>query len=263
MMRSQSQESRYLEFTPDVIQNIANSRLKHPSLAKIFIHQVFTENWLRYKKKINFRKRKNDEARSAYCEMSLVEFEGINARQQWANWRTIPKSLSGLLPDRPLAAIDLCCGVGHSTEVLACYLPLGSKILGIDFNPSFIYKARFRSYLHRSEKECDVSFRAQSVLDPFKDDKDELVPSGSIDLINSSGAVGSHFDRSATEVLAKEISRVLKVGGLAMIDSGLPGTRSSTLVQIFKDHGFEVCQFMKSHPLDIFTQVCFRKNKNF
>ena len=46
---------------------------------------------------------------------------------------------------------------------------------------------------------------------------------GSVDLVNSSGAVGCHFDVDSTELLAGEVARVLRPGGLAMIDSGPSG----------------------------------------
>ena len=59
-------------------------------------------------------------ARQAYQRMTITEFMRINARQAWANWRTISLNLHGQLPiDRPLTVIDLCCGMGDSTGVLA------------------------------------------------------------------------------------------------------------------------------------------------
>src|SRR4051794_28330224 len=97
-----------LEFPPAQIHKVAREKLAGISIIGIFLAQLWAELRLRFYRHINFRKNQNAEARLAYCAMSTEEFEGINARQCWANWRTIPKSLSGFLPDQPLAVIDLC-----------------------------------------------------------------------------------------------------------------------------------------------------------
>src|SRR3954469_15229830 len=67
-----------------------------------------------------------DRVAGAYAAMSPTDFDAINGRQDWANWRTIPRALSGRLPDRPLRVLDLGCGTGGSTRVLAFYCPAGS-----------------------------------------------------------------------------------------------------------------------------------------
>jgi SAM-dependent methyltransferase len=221
--------------------------------------QAWTESFLRYKKKINFRKRRNKEAVEAYGQMTLQEFEGVNARQQWANWLTLPKTLTDVLPNRPLQAIDLCCGVGHSTEVLAYYLPSGSSILGIEYTPSFLRKAASRRYFHANGSLCNSSFQEQSVLERWTNADDMELADNSFDLVNTSGAVGSHFDPASTDLLAREAARVLKRGGIASIDSGFAGTRRKQVIQIFKAHGFNLVRSTKSCFFDIYTQICFIK----
>jgi hypothetical protein len=72
-----------------------------------FLRQLWTEGKLLLIRGISFRSRDNVAAREAYRQMQLVEFEGINARQRWANWRTIPRNLAGRLPERKLFAVDL------------------------------------------------------------------------------------------------------------------------------------------------------------
>src|SRR6476620_4243359 len=119
----QSRNSDYLQFTDRLIRRTAEERLKNQLFAKIFLIQTLSEWRLLLLKQVNFRRRQNNKACEAYCEMTVNEFEMINARQQWANWRTIPRNLNGRLPNRPLRAIDLCCGTGQSTEVLSHYLP--------------------------------------------------------------------------------------------------------------------------------------------
>jgi SAM-dependent methyltransferase len=254
---SDKAEVTMLEFSPDQIQTIARTRLPVP-FWKLFLVQARTEFGLKLFKHVNFRKNENDQAVRAYSAMSTREFEGINARQRWANWRTIPKNLSGWLPNHPLHAIDLCCGIGHSTEVLAAYLPAGSRILGLEYNPEFVRQARKRRFLHASGKPMEVSFHAQSVLETFHDGK-RRVADASVDLVNSCGAVGNHFTPEATAGLAREIHRVLRPGGLATIDSGLPGTSRSALSRIFAREGFEVNKTAKSVRVDPDTQICFSK----
>lgn len=246
-------------FTDRTIRDLARERLGGRSLASIVIEQAWTESWLRLRRQVNFRKSENSQATRAYRAMSIREFEGINARQRWANWRTVPRNLSGLMPARPLRALDLCCGVGHSTEVLAAYLPRGSRILGLEFNPSFVKTASRRKYLDREGKPALVSFRAQSVLETFRDEKGRKLLASSVDLVNSCGAVGSHFDSDATRRLVSEISRVLRPGGLATIDSGLPGTGLRALSEIFREHGFETVGKARSCLIDPYVQACFRK----
>ena len=243
----------------ETIREISRQRLEENNIAKLFIKQVLTEGTLVLKRKVNFRKRENTEAVQAYCEMELPEFAGINARQKWANWRTIPKNLDGRIPSHPLRAIDLCCGTGDSTEVLACYLPQGSTILGLEFNPNFVSAARSRTYLDHQGKPARVGFRVQSVLETFRDENGEPLANESVDLVNSCGAVGSHFDAASTRALVREIARVLKTGGLATIDAGAPGTGKRQLIRIFRAHGFAVENITKSCALDLFSQVCFRK----
>ena len=52
-------------------------------------------------KGIHFRSTDVAALRSAYAAMSEVEFDAINGRQDWANWRTIPRALSNHMPDQP------------------------------------------------------------------------------------------------------------------------------------------------------------------
>jgi SAM-dependent methyltransferase len=191
--------------------------------------------------------------------MEVWEFEGLNARQAWSNWRTIPRNLHGRAPAVPLRALDLCCGTGHSTEVLAYYLAPGSRILGLEHNPRFVAMARSRRYWTRSGHPVRVEFASQSVLETFRDSSGEEIPDASLDLVNSSGAVGCHFEARDTALLAGEVSRVLRVDGLALIDSGRAGTSERDLVRVFTERSFEAIHRAWSCALDRYTQVCFRK----
>ena len=238
--------------------------LTRPSTLSVvpqFLRQAWHERRVRWLRHIQFRSRENGRAREAYAAMDPWEFEGINARQAWANWRTIPLNLVGRLDGRPRRAIDLCCGTGHSTAVLAWHLPPGSEILGLEWSPRLVSVARSRLYVTRNGAPASVGFRAQSVLERFRDTEGAEVADGSVDLANSSGAVGCHFDTESTAALADEVSRVLRCDGLALIDSGVSGTSEPEVRAIFGRLGFSLLHRARSCFLDHYRQLCFRKER--
>lgn len=207
----------------------------------------------------NFRQRANDAACDAYVGMGAEAFVDVNARQAWANWRTIPANLDGRLPLRPLTAVDLCCGTGDSTAVLAWCVPAGSQVLGLEYSPDFVAMARERRFVDAAGEPADVQFTAQSVLETFRWPGGEPLAEASVDLVNASGAVGCHFDEAATTALAAECARVLREEGLATIDAGPDGTPPSTLRAIFEGQGFRFESLSRSSLFDRFRQLCLRK----
>jgi SAM-dependent methyltransferase len=224
-----------------------------------FLKRFVAERWMRHRRGIRFRRRRNGEARAAYAAMTAAELSAINACQRWANWRTIPRNLSRRIPNRALRALDLCCGVGDSTEVLAFHLPSGSTILGLELSPRFVSEARSRRFAGPRGGRADVRFTAQSVLETFRDETGRALADESVDLVNCSGAVGCHFDPGDTEVLAAEVARVLRPNGLAQIDAGGAGTGPDALARIFERQGFVALNVARSCFLDRYVQVAFRK----
>ncbi len=215
---------------------------------------------LQWSKQVRFRQRQNGRACAAYTAMNVEEFAAINARQAWANWRTIPRNLSGRLPDRPVFALDLCCGTGDSTAVLAWYCPAGSHVHGLEYNPAFVAAARRRAFVNRCGGRAQVSFVAQSVLEAFCDERGNRLGHDCADLVNASGAIGCHFDPQATARVAAECRRVLRAGGLALIDSGPEGTGGAALVEIFAEQRFVYVGQARSCPLDRMRQLRFTKS---
>lgn len=205
-----------------------------------------------------FRTNQNDVARDAYQQMNRNQFVDVNARQAWANWRCIPRSINGRLPDRPLQVIDLCCGTGDSTMVLASCCPPGSTILGLDVIPTFIDYARQRRYPDPDGKGTRVSFHVQSVLEPLHQNPETPVDAHSIDLINASGAVGVHFKRADSAQLAQHCAEVLRPGGIACIDAGKAGTDQDTLTEVFTTAGFQREHHTRSNIFDQYRHLCFR-----
>jgi SAM-dependent methyltransferase len=248
-----------LRISARTIGRVGRWRVPEHSVVLVFLRQAFSEWRVRLLKHAYFRLRENDAALKAYCAMTTADFEGINARQRWANWRIIPRNLNGRLPSRAVKAIDLCCGVGHSTDVLAFYLSPGSEILGLEYNPEFVRAARRRTFKDEDGEAARVRFRAQSVLETFCDTDGTPVADGSVDLVNSCGAVGCHFAPPRTAVLLREIARVLRVGGLATIDAGPDGTSACELTTLAESAGFRVLGRTRSCLFDRFLHVCLQK----
>lgn len=228
-------------------------------LAGLFLRQALAELRVTLRRGPRFREGDNVNAVRAYRAMSVKDFEGINARQKWANWRTIPRNLRGRLPDRPCRAVDLCSGTGDSTEVLACCLPQGSEVLGLDCSLEFVRTARRRIFRDGSGRPFKTEFRAQSVLEPFRDSKGRLLEDGSVDLVNCCGAAAINFNAAQIRALASEIRRVLKAGGLAAIDAPAGRAGREKMTREFGGFDFEALGSARSCFLDRFSQICFRR----
>lgn len=242
-----------------MIRRVARQASPETGIFRIVLRQAFYEHWVLFSRRIQFRFNDNGAAVMGYLRMETKIFEGVNARQNWSNWRTIPRNLSRNIPARPLFVVDLCCGTGQSSEVLAHYLPEGSEILGLEFNPRFVEKARERTYRHGGGSEIRSCFHQQSVLETFKYPDGNRVADDSVDVVNSCGAVGHHFRPEETRKLAEEVSRVLKPGAIALIDSGERGTPKRRLINIMREVGLEPVRSARSCFFDSFEQVCFRK----
>jgi SAM-dependent methyltransferase len=227
-------------------------------LAGLFLKQAWAEFRVTVRGRLRFRDPRNAGAVRAYRAMSVADFEGINARQKWANWRVIPRNLHGRLPDRPCRAVDLCSGVGDSTEVLACCLPPGSEVLGLECSAEFVRAARGRVILDGAGRPMRAEFRAQSVLDTFRDAAGRALADGSVDLVNCCGAAAINFTGPEVAALAAEIARVLRPGGLAAIDAPARASGQARMVRAFGDR-FDVVGAARSCFLDRFTQICFRR----
>ncbi len=225
------------------------------NLLLVFWRQWRTERALR-DRGIDFRTTVPEDAQRAYSSMTPAEFVAINGRQAWANRRTITRSLAGLVPDQPLAAIDLGCGIGESTRVLASLLPAGSRVLGIEFAPPLVDVAR--EFSSNAISSCDVRFVVGSIVETFIDEDGTPIDADSIDVVNASGIVGHHLDPPDAESTAEEIHRVLKPRGIASLDVG-PKLSAKRLTALMDYLGFDRLRRTRSHPFDRTGQVVFRK----
>lgn len=224
----------------------------------ILWRQWRTERRLR-KRGIYFRDTDLERVAQAYAAMSEDDFEGVNARQDWADWRTIPRSLSGHVPNQPLRVLDLGCGTGGSTQVLAFYCPPGSHITGYELAEPIAAFARRRRYLRRDGQPAQVDFRCQGVTERFVDADGNDIPDQGVDLVNASGVVGHHLDHQSIGALVDELKRVLKPTGIASLDVG-PALGSKELTDAMEKAGFQARGRYRSWFADRMGQIVFRRN---
>src|SRR5438046_2690877 len=170
------------------------------------------------KRGIRFRDTDPARVAAAYAAMSDADFDAINGRQDWANWRTIPRALSGHVPDRPLRVLDLGCGNGSSTRPLAFYCPAGSHITGYELTEHLADAARRRVYRHRSGAVARVEILCQSITETLRQADGSLLPAASVDLATSTGVIGHHLNVRTIRPLIEELARVLKRGSIVALD---------------------------------------------
>jgi SAM-dependent methyltransferase len=197
---------------------------------------------------------------AAYAAMSDDEFDAINGRQDWANWRTIPRSLSGHVPDQSLRVLDLGCGTGGSTRVLAFYCPVGSHLTGYELTAPLVEIARRRSYPQCNGQPAHVDFCCQGVTEPLCDASGARVADASVDVVNASGVVGHHLNPTSVLPLIVELKRVLRPGAAALLDVG-PTLSDADLGALMLGHGFKRIAYRRSCFLDRTGQVVFHTSQ--
>lgn len=195
---------------------------------------------------------------SAYEQLTAEEFEAINGPQQWANWRFLPRVLDGLLPGVPATVLDLGCGAGGSTEVLAFCAAPGSHLLGYDVSRRRIQAARRRRYRHGDGSRAHATFRCQAIFAPLCDAAGRELPEDSVDLAHASGVVGHHLDAHGLRLLAAELRRVVRPGRAVVLDAG-PRLDRRTLAAILGEHGFDRVGERGYLPFNPRAQLSFRR----
>lgn len=229
------------------------SRAKRSNFLAVLLQQLAAEQRLKARG-IKFRTADPSSVLAAYTAMSTDEFDRVNARQAWANWRTISRCLNGNVPNRPLLVIDLGCGSGESTLALEHCCPPGSLIVGYEMAAQLAQVAKLRT----RHCTCQVDIVCQSVEHILRLPCGAPVTDGSIDVVNASGVIGHHFTRDSIDPLVREIQRVLSPAGIAMLDVG-PSLSETELVKAMEMAGFARMSRHKSCMFDRNGQVVFRR----
>jgi SAM-dependent methyltransferase len=199
-----------------------------------------------------FRSTDPADVEASYAAMTKEEFDAINGPQAWANWRTIPRALHNHIPDRPLRVLDLGCGTGSSTKVLACYCPANSHITGYEIAAPLLNIARRRDYHHKTGTLAPVDFVGQALTDKLPE------PNASVDLVNASGVIGHHLTPETVGPLIAELGRVLANDAVAMLDVG-PTMPKAALTRLMCEAGFACLGHYRSWFGDRTGEVVFQR----
>src|SRR5262245_30731960 len=129
---------------------------------------------------VTFRSSSAAVVESGYDAMDADEFDAVNGRQEWANWRILRGLLEGRLPSRPLDVIDLGCGTGASTQALAACCPAGTHIVALERSARFLKRARTRDYRLRGDLPAAIDLHQQSISEPWRTSSGVRLPSRAI-----------------------------------------------------------------------------------
>ena len=210
----------------------------------------------------HFRGQERDFVQRAYNGMGQQTFEVINGAQDWVNWRQIPRALRNRITDSAALIVDLGCGPGSSTRILAWHGMPTWRIIGVDFSEDLIQQARHRAasgdFHTAAGQRPSVEFVVGSVIEPFRDATGTLLMDHSVDYVNSSGIVGHHLSADGFAALASELQRVVKPHGFVALDSG-PYLKEGIIRPTMEKFGFFLRSRVRSVPLDPRPQLVFQK----
>jgi ubiquinone/menaquinone biosynthesis C-methylase UbiE len=119
-----------------------------------------------------------------------------------------PRLVAQVVADEPSAVLEIGCGTGSLTALLAHALPTG-KVVGLDPDPAVLARARAKGSMSR------IEWRAGSAVELAS-------PAQSFDRVVAS-LVLHHLDTSEKRAALAEAHRVLRPGGrLHVADWGAP-----------------------------------------
>jgi SAM-dependent methyltransferase len=183
----------------------------------------------------------------AYGSMTEDEFDAINGPQEWQNLRFIPRLIQSLRLSGPLIAVDLGCGSGQSSQVLASQLPAGSTLLGYDICDRLLARAAHRTYRDVVGAPMKAHFMNQSIAQPLHNPDGALLEEESVGLVHAAGVVGHHLAEADVRAMASEIARGLTPTGWVVLDAG-PAMPRACLQEILTAQGFAMWQTLRAVP---------------
>ena len=102
-----------------------------------------------------------------------------------------------------------------------------------------------------------MTFCCQGVTETLRDPDGLPVPDGSVDVVNASGVIGHHLSDETVGPLIAELKRVLRPGGVALLDVG-PTLSAAQLSGRMAEAGFRALGRRRSWALDPTGQVVFQ-----
>lgn len=193
----------------------------------------------------------------AYRAMSVWEFDELNGPQEWFNAWVIPRALRFAPRGRPWRMVDLGCGSGGSSRILAQYAPPGSSLIGYDLCDSLLHRARQRRFVDAADQPLSVQFLRQSMLEPLAAPAGGLLPERSIDVAHAAGVVGHHLCAADVRRLAAELRRILAPDGIAILDAG-PKLPPRELAALMAASRFELLARRRLLPFATRAALVFR-----
>lgn len=237
------------------------SRNRFLEVLGAFVRQWRMERRLR-RRDGSFRSTDLTRLRAAYGAMSADEFEEINGPQEWLNRFVIPRALRDQRSSGPWTIVDLGCGSGGSSTILARHAPAGSELIGYDMCARLLERAGQREYLDASGNRMRARFVCQSVTEKLRDADGRLLPDAVVDVANAAGVVGHHFSPRDLHVLAAELRRVLAPDGVAILDAG-PKMPARDLIRSLARYGFELVSRHRIVPFSGRYSISFRLKGRF
>src|SRR5690606_5494176 len=117
---------------------------------------------------------------------------------------------------------------------------------------------RQRRYVDTAGAPLAAEFVQQSITEALHDPEGARLADGSVDVVHSAGVIGHHLDEAAVGALAREVARVLRPDGIAILDAG-PRIPPRKLRRIVLEHGFEEVARHRVTPLGSRATLAFRR----
>lgn len=190
-----------------------------------------------------------------------ADFDEYNLPQVWVERRQIPQAVHGRVPMRDAVVLDLGCGPGTSTEVLAYFADPSWTIIGYDLVEHSIKAARERAarggFRSRAGTVIHPLFECQNIAQPLLL-RGQPLKEGTVDFVISGGVVGLYLRPADVEKLIRDLRRIVKPGGYVALDSG-PSVPPETLRAIARENGLAFRTIAKSFWIEPRPKLVFQR----
>jgi SAM-dependent methyltransferase len=206
-----------------------------------------------------------DRVRQGFERLAQLGFDQYNFPQVWVERRQIPRVLHGRVPQRNAVILDLGCGPGTSTEVLAHFAHPTWHILGFDLTPHSIDAARRRAeqghFRSRDGHTIRPTFICQNIAHPLTFDgtpppRGQPLPDRFADLAIAGGVVGLYMSPRQAGRLLANLARIVKPGGAIALDAG-PSVPQRAMLRLARRAGLRLAATVGSVPLDPRPKLVF------
>jgi SAM-dependent methyltransferase len=197
---------------------------------------------------------------SGFAGLRGKDFYEYNLPQMWVERRQIPSAIDGRIPVRGAVVLDLGCGPGTSTEVLAHFADPSWTIVGYELTEHLAAEAKARSergeFVNCRGERVPARFVCQDISRPLRAPGGGLIAEGSVDFAVSGGVVGLYMNARSVTRLAQELARVVRPGGFAALDTG-PAVGGRLLREVMARAGFGFVATCRSFVIEPRPKLVF------